>query len=47
MIYKLHIIGDIYDRGGSPHLIMDTLISHHNTDIQWGNHDMLWIEVNL
>ena len=47
MIDKLHIIGDIYDRGSSPHLIMDTLISHHNTDIQWGNHDMLWIGASL
>lgn len=47
MIDKLHIIGDIYDRGSSPHLIMDTLMSHHNVDIQWGNHDMLWIGASL
>ncbi|WP_291255113.1 fructose-1,6-bisphosphatase [Fusobacterium sp.] len=47
MIDKLHIIGDIYDRGSSPHLIMETLIRHHNTDIQWGNHDMLWIGASL
>lgn len=47
MIDKLHIIGDIYDRGANPHLIMDTLINHHDTDIQWGNHDMLWIGATL
>ena len=47
MIDKLHIIGDIYDRGSSPHLIMDTLIKHHNADVQWGNHDMLWIGASL
>lgn len=47
MIDKLHIIGDIYDRGSNPHLIMDTLISHHDTDVQWGNHDMLWIGASL
>lgn len=47
MIDKLHIIGDIYDRGSSPHLIMDVLMKHHDTDIQWGNHDMLWIGAGL
>lgn len=47
MIDKLHIIGDIYDRGSSPYLIMDTLMNHHNVDIQWGNHDMLWIGASL
>ncbi|MGB0405221.1 MAG: fructose-bisphosphatase class III, partial [Fusobacterium sp.] len=39
----LHIVGDIYDRGPHPHLIMDKLMHHHNVDIQWGNHDMLWM----
>ena len=39
---KLHILGDIYDRGADPHKIMDNLIGHHNCDIQWGNHDILW-----
>ncbi|WP_163469780.1 fructose-1,6-bisphosphatase [Fusobacterium sp. IOR10] len=39
----LHIVGDIYDRGPHPHLIMDKLMKHHNVDIQWGNHDMLWM----
>lgn len=39
----LHILGDIYDRGPGPHLIMDQLISYHSVDIQWGNHDILWM----
>lgn len=42
-IDKLHILGDIYDRGPGAHLIMDTLCNYHNLDIQWGNHDMLWM----
>lgn len=39
----LHVVGDIYDRGPDPHEIMDTLIDYHSVDIQWGNHDALWI----
>ena len=39
----LHIIGDIYDRGPGAHIIMDTLCNYHNFDIQWGNHDILWM----
>ena len=39
----LHIIGDIYDRGAHPDKIMDTLMRHHSLDIQWGNHDILWM----
>jgi fructose-1,6-bisphosphatase-3 len=39
----LHIIGDIYDRGPGAHHIMDTLLKYHNVDIQWGNHDILWM----
>lgn len=39
----LHVIGDIYDRGPGAHLIMDILCDYHNFDIQWGNHDLLWI----
>ena len=42
-IDQLHIIGDIYDRGPGAHLIMDTLCDYHNVDIQWGNHDILWM----
>lgn len=39
----LHIVGDIYDRGPRPEKIMDRLIKHHSVDIQWGNHDVLWM----
>ena len=46
-IDHLHIVGDIYDRGPFPHLIMDTLIEYNNLDIQWGNHDILWIGAAL
>lgn len=42
-IDQLHILGDIFDRGPGAHLIMDTLTTYHNWDIQWGNHDMLWM----
>lgn len=43
VIDKLHIVGDIYDRGESPHLVMDELEKQRNVDIQWGNHDILWM----
>ncbi len=39
----LHIIGDIYDRGPGAHIILDTLCNYHNFDIQWGNHDLVWM----
>ena len=39
----LHIVGDIYDRGPGPHIIMDKLKNYHSVDIQWGNHDVLWM----
>ena len=42
-IARLHIIGDIFDRGSGAHLIMDTLIDYHTVDIQWGNHDIVWM----
>ncbi|RBP67358.1 fructose-1,6-bisphosphatase-3 [Alkalibaculum bacchi] len=42
-IDHLHIIGDIYDRGSGSHIVMDTLMEHHSLDIQWGNHDILWM----
>ena len=44
---KLHIIGDIFDRGPNPHKILDELKNHHNCDIQWGNHDILWMGAAL
>lgn len=40
---KLHIVGDLYDRGGNPAKILDILTGCHDVDIQWGNHDVLWI----
>ena len=43
VIDRLHIVGDIYDRGPRPDIIMDTLMNYHNVDIQWGNHDTLWM----
>lgn len=42
-IDHLHIIGDIYDRGPGPHIIMDELMKYHSIDIQWGNHDVIWM----
>ncbi len=42
-IDQLHILGDIFDRGPGAHLIMDTLCNYGNFDIQWGNHDALWM----
>ena len=43
VIDRLHILGDIYDRGSGAHLIMDKLCSYHSFDIQWGNHDVVWM----
>ena len=43
VIDHLHILGDIYDRGPGPHQIMDKLTTYHSLDIQWGNHDILWM----
>lgn len=40
---ELHIIGDIFDRGSGPHKIMDVLMSYPDVDIQWGNHDVIWM----
>lgn len=39
----LHVLGDIYDRGAGSHLIMDRLCRYHSLDIQWGNHDIIWM----
>lgn len=44
---ELHIIGDIYDRGPEPHKIMDLLEKYHSVDIEWGNHDILWLGASL
>ncbi len=42
-IDQLHILGDIYDRGPGAHIILDTMRQYHSWDIQWGNHDILWM----
>ena len=39
----LHIVGDIFDRGGDADKIMDLLMEYHSLDIEWGNHDILWM----
>ena len=46
-IDRLHIIGDIYDRGPGAEKVMDTLLQYHSVDIQWGNHDILWMGAAL
>lgn len=43
VIDHLHIVGDIFDRGPGPHIILDTLKHYHSVDIQWGNHDIVWM----
>ncbi|HIX59490.1 MAG TPA: fructose-1,6-bisphosphatase [Candidatus Blautia gallistercoris] len=43
VVDHLHILGDIYDRGPAPHFIMDKLLEYHSLDIQWGNHDVVWM----
>ena len=40
---KLHIVGDLFDRGPRPDIILELLMRHHSVDIQWGNHDILWM----
>ena len=42
-IDQLHIVGDIYDRGPYPDRIMNALMGYHNVDVQWGNHDIVWM----
>ena len=39
----LHVVGDIYDRGNGADIIIDELRKFHSFDIQWGNHDVLWM----
>lgn len=53
LIDRLHIIGDIFDRGTKAEKVMETIVNHHSVDIQWGNHDIIWmgaacgIEINI
>lgn len=44
---RLHILGDLYDRGPGAHVILDTLKEYHRWDIQWGNHDILWMGASV
>lgn len=43
VVDRLHIVGDIFDRGPHADVILDHLIAYHNADIEWGNHDVLWL----
>lgn len=43
VVDRLHIVGDVFDRGPRADIIMDSLLEHHAVDIQWGNHDVLWM----
>ncbi len=43
IVDRLHIVGDLFDRGSRPDIIIDMLSQHHAVDIQWGNHDVLWM----
>ncbi len=43
VVDRLHMVGDIFDRGPRADIVMDKLLSHHSVDIQWGNHDILWM----
>ncbi len=43
VIDHLHIVGDIFDRGPGPHICLDLLMHYHSVDVQWGNHDVLWM----
>jgi len=43
IVDHLHVVGDIFDRGPYPHLVMDTLMEHRSVDVQWGNHDLSWM----
>lgn len=43
VVDRLHIVGDLFDRGPRPDQIIDRLIEHHDVDIQWGNHDTVWM----
>ena len=46
-IDHLHVIGDIFDRGSNPNLVVESLMNFHSLDLQWGNHDILWMGASL
>ena len=43
VIDRLHLVGDIFDRGPGAHIVLDALTTYHDLDVQWGNHDILWM----
>ena len=43
VVDRLHIVGDIYDRGPRPDIVIDKFMDYHSVYIQWGNHDILWM----
>ena len=43
VVDHLHVLGDIYVQRSGPHFIMDRLMKYHSLDIQWGNHDVVWM----
>lgn len=43
VVDHLHIVGDLFDRGPGPHIIMDSLMNYHSVDVEWGNHDISWM----
>ncbi|MCI9260903.1 MAG: fructose-1,6-bisphosphatase [Eggerthellaceae bacterium] len=47
VVNQLHLVGDVYDRGPAPQLIMEELLTFPNVDVQWGNHDILWMGAAL
>lgn len=47
LVGKLHMVGDVYDRGPAPDLIMEELMNYHSVDVQWGNHDIVWMGAAL
>ncbi|MEE1420431.1 MAG: fructose-1,6-bisphosphatase [Eggerthellaceae bacterium] len=47
MVNHLHMLGDVYDRGPAPQAIMEELMDFHSVDVQWGNHDIVWMGAAL
>lgn len=43
VIDHLHIVGDVFDRGPGPHIVLEALRHYHSVDVQWGNHDIVWM----
>lgn len=47
LVTSIHVVGDIFDRGPAPDLIMEEMINHPHIDVQWGNHDIVWMGAAL